>query len=282
MIEGPVHVYLHLRKGCLYKSRCNMYYLGIDIGAITGKALLISEEGDILKGIVIPTGYNREEAAFNLVEQIEHETGVLRDDIRAACSTGYGRKAVPFARFSVTEITCHARGAKYLENGADTVIDIGGQDSKGIHLGRDGRVLDFVMNDKCAAGTGRFLEVMAHALEADLEDFGALHDRADRAAEISSTCTIFAESEVITLASRGVKKEDIIAGIHGSIAKRIAAMVAPLPAGECYVMTGGVSRNRGVVKSLEQELGVSIIVPSLAQLAGALGTALIAREKVCL
>jgi predicted CoA-substrate-specific enzyme activase len=156
------------------------------------------------------------------------------------------------------------------------VIDIGGQDSKGIAVGSGGRVVDFVMNDKCAAGTGRFLEVMAHALEVDLADFGALALSAARRAKISSTCTVFAESEVVTHLAAGTPRPEVVAGIHEAIAARVATMLGRIPVKDAVVLTGGVARNAGVARMLGERLGHTIVVPEQAQLAGAIGAALIA------
>jgi predicted CoA-substrate-specific enzyme activase len=185
---------------------------------------------------------------------------------------------VPDAARTVTEISCHARGAHWLCSDVGTVIDIGGQDSKGIAIGPNGKAIDFVMNDKCAAGTGRFLEVMAHALEADLSQFGELSAKATRRAKISSTCTVFAESEVVTHLASGTPREQIIAGIHESIAARIGSMIGHLAVRDIVVLTGGVAQNSGVVQMLEEKLDRKVFVPKLAQLAGAIGAALYAQE----
>jgi predicted CoA-substrate-specific enzyme activase len=263
-----------------------MYFLGVDIGAITAKAVLIAEQsGDgadrpaIFDTFLMTAGYNREETATTLKESILEKAQVSEQDIQSVCATGYGRKAVPFADLSVTEITCHAKGALYLRPETDYVIDIGGQDAKGIRVDAAGKVVDFIMNDKCAAGTGRFLEVMAHAMETDLDQFDRLSAEAETAAAISSTCTVFAETEVVSHLAAGVSRESIIAGIHDSIAERIAAMTASIQMGDSITMTGGVSRNGGVVRALETKLGRNIHVPELGQLAGALGAAVIAWEK---
>jgi predicted CoA-substrate-specific enzyme activase len=255
-----------------------MHYAGIDIGAITAKAVLLSEEGTLLASVVTPAGYNRASAAEQVLAQALAQAGLARDAVARLVATGYGRVQVPFADRTVTEITCHARGAHRLCAEVGTVIDIGGQDSKGIAVGPKGRVLDFVMNDKCAAGTGRFLEVMAHALEVDLDQFGALSAAARRRAPISSTCTVFAESEVVTHIAAGIPREEIVAGIHESIAARIGSMVGRIAVRDAVVLTGGVAQNEGVVHALEAKLGRAVVVPELAQVAGALGAALIAAE----
>lgn len=258
-----------------------MYTAGVEVGAITAKAAILSDrdrDEELLATAVILAGYDRAAAAVQALDQAMAQTGLTREKIACLVGTGYGRVQVHGADRTVTEITCHARGAHYLCPNVRTVIDIGGQDSKGISVNANGKVLDFVMNDKCAAGTGRFLEVMAHALEADLNDFGQLALSAPRRANISSTCTVFAESEVITHVATGVPKAEIIAGIHDAIATRISTMVGRISVQGEVVLTGGVARNAGVARMLEEKLGHTVIVPEHAQLAGAIGAALIARD----
>jgi predicted CoA-substrate-specific enzyme activase len=259
-----------------------MHAAGVDVGAITAKAAILNCEGkepkNLLATALIFAGYDRAAAALQVLNQALAQAGLARDQIGRLVGTGYGRVQVPGADRTVTEITCHARGAHYLFPGVRTVIDIGGQDSKGIAVGAGGRVLDFVMNDKCAAGTGRFLEVMARALEVDLAECGEIALSAPRRASISSTCTVFAESEVITHLAAGVPRDEIIAGIHAAIAARIATMVGRLPVQDTVVMTGGVARNAGVARMLEERLGHEILVSERSQLAGAIGAALIACE----
>ncbi len=254
-----------------------MVTAGVDVGAITAKAAVFDGD-DLLATAVILAGYERSAAATKALDQALAQAELTREEIARLVGTGYGRIQVPNADRTVTEITCHARGAFFLCPDVHTVIDIGGQDSKAISVGADGKVLDFVMNDKCAAGTGRFLEVMAHALETDLVDFGPIALSAPHRAQISSTCTVFAESEVITHVASGVPKAEVIAGLHDAIAARVATMVARIPVRDSVVFTGGVARNDGVARMLEEKLKHHIVVPELAQLAGAIGAALIARE----
>ena len=256
-----------------------MYTAGVDIGAITAKAAIFGpEDRELLATALIQAGYDRATAACQVLDQTLAQARLTREQIARLVATGYGRVQVPGADRTVTEITCHARGAHYLCPDVRTVIDIGGQDSKGIAVGKGGKVLDFVMNDKCAAGTGRFLEVMARALEVDLVDFGRLALSAPRRAKISSTCTVFAESEVVTHLAAGVPRAEIIAGIHEAIAARVATMVGRLWVQDVVVLTGGVARNAGVARMLEEKLGHAILVPQYAQLAGAIGAALIAQN----
>jgi predicted CoA-substrate-specific enzyme activase len=254
-----------------------MITAGVDVGAITAKAAIFGE-GALRATTVVLAGYDRAAAALQALDRALAQAGLTRGQVSHLVATGYGRVQVPGADRTVTEITCHARGAHHLCPEVHTVIDIGGQDSKGIAVGANGRVLDFVMNDKCAAGTGRFLEVMARALEVDLVDFGAMALTAPRRAKISSTCTVFAESEVVTHLATGKPREEIIAGIHEAIAARVATMVGRTCVRDAVVLTGGVARNLGVARMLEEKLGHTIVVPELAQLAGAIGAALIAGE----
>ena len=252
-----------------------MITAGIDIGSITTKAAVVVE-GKIRGTRVIFTGYNAEQAGAKVYEELLKELGIEKFDVRRVVSTGYGRNSVKFMDKAMTEIICHGAGAHYLNPRARSVIDIGGQDSKAIILDEKGKVKNFAMNDKCAAGTGRFLEVMARALEVDLDGFGALSLRAVDPSRISSLCTVFAESEVISLISKGEKRENIIAGIHESIAARIAAMANRLRIAPLVVMTGGVAKNIGVVKALERKIGMAVEVSEYAQVNGAIGAALLA------
>ncbi|MDH7487300.1 MAG: acyl-CoA dehydratase activase [Anaerolineae bacterium] len=254
-----------------------MYYAGVDVGAITAKAAIL-DDSRFVASAVMAAGYNRAAAAEQVLAQALQQAGLERMAVARLVATGYGRVQVPQADRTVTEITCHGRGAHWLCPDVRTVIDIGGQDSKGIAVNAAGRVVDFVMNDKCAAGTGRFLEIMAHALEEDLERFGELALRAARRVAISSTCTVFAESEIVTHIAAGVPKPEIIAGIHEAIAARIASMVARLAVQDVVMLTGGVARNVGLARMLEEKLGHTIVVLPEAQITGAIGAALFARE----
>ncbi len=254
-----------------------MYYAGIDLGSITAKAVIIGS-GQILASAITFSGYNSAETARKVLAQALDQASLPRHAIARLVATGYGRVRVPDADKQVTEITCHARGAYWLHPKTRTIIDIGGQDSKGIVLNDDGKVVDFVMNDKCAAGTGRFLDVMARALEEDVDRLGELSLSAPRRAQISSTCTVFAESEVISHIAAGVPKDVIIAGIHEAIAARISGMVQRLALRDEVIMTGGVARNAGVAHMLEEKLGYRILVLPQAQITGAIGAALIAQE----
>jgi predicted CoA-substrate-specific enzyme activase len=246
---------------------------GIDIGSNTAKAAVMND-GHLLGTSVIHAGYNAEAAGRRALNELIASLGLRTEDIQRVVATGYGRKSVAIAHRTATELVCHAAGARFLDPSILSVIDIGGQDSKAIVMDELGRMVNFTMNDKCAAGTGRFLEVMARAMEADLNEFGSLSLVAKNPAKISSICTVFAESEVISLISRGETRENIIAGIHEAIASRVAAMANRIGIREPLMMTGGVSQNVGVVRALEKATGCRIIVSERAQLAGAIGAAL--------
>jgi predicted CoA-substrate-specific enzyme activase len=252
-----------------------MITAGIDIGSITAKAALF-DKGKVMATKVIFTGYNAEAAGLKVYEEVLKEAGVDKSQVAKIVSTGYGRNSVKFADKSYTEIMCHATGAHFLNPHIRSIIDIGGQDSKAILLDDKGKVKNFVMNDKCAAGTGRFLEVMARAMEVNLDEFGAMSIKSKQPSKISSLCTVFAESEVISLIAKGEQRQDIIAGIHESIAARITSMIGRLGLQEPVMITGGVARNVGVVHALEKKLGMKIEVSPFAQVNGAIGAAVLA------
>jgi len=251
---------------------------GIDIGSLSAEAVIMSG-GKILAYSIVPTGADSRRAAETALEKALESAGRSRDEIGFVVATGYGRANVPLASLQVTEITCHGRGAVYLFPDARTVIDIGGQDSKVIRLDDRGTVVDFVMNDKCAAGTGRFLEVMARALETEVDRLSEVAATASRSATISSMCTVFAESEVVSLIGQGAPRDEIARGLMESVAERTASMVHRVGLAPEVVMTGGVAKNKGVVRALEKRLGRVIRVPDEPQIVGALGAALVAAGR---
>ncbi len=255
-----------------------MITIGVDVGSITTKAAAV-KDGKLVAETLIMTGYDAAKAAGTVYEAILSELDVEAASISSIVATGYGRNSMPSANRKVTEITCHAAGASYLNSKTRSVIDIGGQDSKAIVLTETGGVKDFVMNDKCAAGTGRFLEVMARALEVDLDDFGTISLQSKNPAVISSLCTVFAESEVISLISKGELRENIIAGIHESIVARIVAMANRIGLTDSVMITGGVAKNVGLIKALEKKIGQPVEVSPKAQIAGAIGAAIIAMQS---
>jgi len=259
------------------QHRGDMRTAGIDIGSITTKAAIV-DDGSVIGTRVAFTGYNANLAGRSVYEGLLEELGVDASSVEKIISTGYGRNSVDFADKSMTEIICHGAGAHFINPDVRSIIDIGGQDSKALVIDEQGRVKDFVMNDKCAAGTGRFLEVMARALEVNLDDFGAMSLRSETPSKISSICTVFAESEVISLISKGEVRENIIAGIHDSVASRVFAMSQRIGLARPVMMTGGVAKNIGVVRALEKRLGSSIEVNSFAQVNGAIGAAVLAAK----
>ena len=255
-----------------------MYVAGIDIGSVSTE-IVVLKDGGLLMSAITSTGNSSKRAAEELFERTCREIGLEREVFDFIVTTGYGRKSTDIGDMVVTELSCHACGAWHLDSGIRTVIDIGGQDSKVIKVDRDGRGLDFVMNDKCAAGTGRFLEVMARVLEVGVEDMGDVALSSERSAVISSMCTVFAESEVVSLIAEGCPVESIIRGLMDSVATRVSSMVHRIGLEQKVMLTGGVAKNRGVLRAMEEKLGTDIIVTEEPQIVGALGAALIAGDK---
>ncbi|MBC7104586.1 MAG: 2-hydroxyglutaryl-CoA dehydratase [Firmicutes bacterium] len=252
-----------------------MITVGIDMGSVTTKAVVLVD-GRWGGASLLPTGADNRGSAEAVLARALAEAGVGREQVAAIVATGYGRINAPFAHRQVTEITCHGRGCHALLPQTRTIVDVGGQDSKVIRVDDRGRVVDFVMNDKCAAGTGRFLEVMARALETDLAGLAALARRARASVPISSTCTVFAESEVISYVAQGRPKEEIIRGLHEAVVDRLEAMLGRVGVEPAVAMTGGVALNRAIVEELGRRLGMEVHVPPHPQLVGAFGAALIA------
>ena len=254
-----------------------MIFAGIDIGSITAKAAII-KDNQLLSTHVIMTGYDIQTAGTRVFEELLSKSNILRNEVQTIISTGYGRNSVDFADKALTEIICHGAGAHFLNPEIRGIIDVGGQDSKAILLDDNGQVSNFSMNDKCAAGTGRFIEVMANALELNLDQLGEFSLKSDKPSKISSICTVFAESEVISMIAKQEKRENIIAGIHESAAARIATLATKIRIKEPVMMTGGVAKNQGMVKALENRLKCKIIVSESAQENGAIGAAVIASK----
>jgi predicted CoA-substrate-specific enzyme activase len=252
----------------------------MDVGSLSTDVVLLDRKGTVVSWAVLPTGPRGGQTAQLALRTALEKGRVKADKLVRVVATGYGRKMVDLAHRTVTEITCHARGAFFLFSEARTVIDVGGQDSKVIRLDDRGRVGDFVMNDKCAAGTGRFLEVMAQALEVGIEGFAELAARGGKSVAITSTCTVFAESEVISLLAEGVEAKAVAAGLAEAVANRVAGLAQRIGVEPRVIMTGGVAKNRAVVAALERHLGVRVAVPPEPQIVGALGAALIALEEV--
>ncbi|RYD06448.1 2-hydroxyglutaryl-CoA dehydratase [Desulforamulus aquiferis] len=238
--------------------------------------MLVGEE---IKYLIKPTGWSPRDAGVKAYEELLEQVGCSPKDVNCRVGTGYGRVSLSFIDKAVTEIHCHARGAAYLIGKGGLVVDIGGQDSKAILINQKGKVLDFTMNDKCAAGTGRFLQVIATALGVDVSELADLAVGRNPL-EINSMCTVFAESEVISLLAKGEDKRDIIAGIHRSVARRVWSMASRFGPVEQVIFTGGVAQNKDMQDKLTQASGCPVIVPEFSQVAGALGAALYARDII--
>ncbi len=253
------------------------YYLGLDIGSTASKCVILDGGGAVVGSAVVPAGVGTS-GPGRARDAALAAAGLAEEAVTRSAATGYGRHTWPGAD-AVSELSAHALGAHATFPEARTVLDIGGQDAKVIRLGPTGRMEAFLMNDKCAAGTGRFLDVMARALELRVEELEAKDAEAVSPVSISSTCTVFAESEVISQQAKGAPLPDLVAGIHASVAARAASLVKRLGLTEPLVMTGGVAQNAGVVRALERELGVAVRVSPLAQLNGAYGAALYAMRN---
>lgn len=254
-------------------------FAGIDVGSATTKAVVLRKD-KIVGFAVNPTIPDRRIPA-NTLEQALIKTKFRKENISRIVATGYGRINVDFADKIITEITCHGMGAKWLNKKITAVIDIGGQDSKAIVLNEHGEVNDFVMNDKCAAGTGRFIELIANTLNIPLEKVGKLSLKGKKPADISSMCAVFAESEVVSLVAEGVSSENILAGIHKAIARRVVSMARRTGLEQKTIaLTGGIAKNVGMVRALEQELGTKIYLSKEPQIVGALGAALLAAQHL--
>lgn len=258
-----------------------MHYLGIDIGSLSCDAVIVDGDGQVVASSVVPTGARNAEAIARSKAEALAASGLAEGDIAALVSTGYGRRRVEGRARAVTEISCHGKGIRWLLPDTRLLVDIGGQDSKAILFGADGAVVDFAMNDKCAAGTGRFLEAMARALEVDITELAQMDEGASGSLTLSSMCTVFAESEVVSLIAEGAEVNEIVSGLNRAVATRVRAMVkrlAPNLDGLPVAMSGGVAYNGGVVRALEGMLGVAIAVPPQPDTVGALGAALVARQ----
>ncbi len=256
------------------------YFAGVDSGSTSTDVVILNRQKEMIAGIILPTGAGAALGAERALEEALKSAGLAREDIDAVVTTGYGRTAIQFGDKSITEITCHARGAHFLDPEVRTVIDIGGQDSKVIRLDEEGNVVNFVMNDKCAAGTGRFLEMMARTLEMSLDEMSKLGLDHKEDITISSMCTVFAESEVVSLIAQNKAPDDIVHGLNKAVAVKTASLLKRVDGQEKFMMTGGVSKNLGLVKTLEEKLGTSLVISKSAQLCGALGAALFAMDMV--
>jgi predicted CoA-substrate-specific enzyme activase len=255
----------------------HIYFAGIDLGSTMTKVVIIDRDDNICASVIRHTGAAHRHLANILMKEALAQASLSFDEISYVVATGYGRITVPFADRQITELSCHARGVSRFFPKVRLAIDIGGQDAKGLKINR-GRLLDFVMSDKCAAGTGRFLEVIAKALGLKIDDLGSISLKSTAKVSISNTCTVFAQQEVVSRLSEGLPLEDILAGIHDAIARRVARMVERLEVAPDVLFTGGVAKNPGVVKALEENLGCEVLVPEEPLLSGAIGAALLGKE----
>jgi len=256
------------------------YAAGVDVGSTQTKAVIIDEDREIVSRSLIDTGANVVKAAENVYLEALKKSGVQEEEIEFVVGTGYGRYRVTFGNTQVTEISCHGRGAVHMFPNTQTVLDMGGQDTKAIRVGSTGEIIDFCMNDKCAAGTGRFLEAASTALEIPLDELGATALRAVKPVRISTTCTVFAESEVLSWLGKGKKIEDILLGVHQSIASRSIGLLRRVGIEQELTFTGGVAKNEGMVKVLNEILGFEVNVGDDSHYMGAIGAALFAHDYV--
>jgi predicted CoA-substrate-specific enzyme activase len=254
------------------------YFAGIDVGSTMTKVVILNR--GIIASIIGPTGPEHRRLANQVMEEALKKADISFHSITYIVSTGYGRINVPFADKQFTEITCHAKGIASLFPEAKTIIDIGGQDVKGIKIDRYGKIIDFAMNDKCAAGTGRFIEVIADTLGVPLDKVGTLSLQSKNPAKISNICTIWAQQEVAASLAEGVPVFDLLAGIHQSLADRIIRMVNRLKVEEAVIVTGGGGKNKGLLKAFSEQLGYQVLVPEEPLITGALGAALLGKEIV--
>ena len=262
------------------KGDGKMYVMGIDSGSTSTNAVIMDGERNIVASSVVRTGAKSGESAQRILGEILEKAGLKREDISWIVSTGYGRVSIDFADENVTEISCHGRGAHYFNPSVRTILDIGGQDSKAIHLNEAGEVTDFVMNDKCAAGTGRFLEMIARTLEVDVDDLGPEALRSTEDIEITSMCSVFAESEVISLIANNKEKADIANGVCRAIAGKAYSLLKRVGMEETFMMTGGVAKNPGVVRAVEEKIQSRLYICPEPEVVGAAGAALYALDKM--
>lgn len=254
-------------------------FAGVDIGSLTTKSVILSD-GVVLGTSIIPTGIYPEKSGKEALQKAMEVSECKTEKPSFTVATGYGRISAPYADETVTEITCHAKGAYSLDPQVRTIIDMGGQDCKVIRIDESGNVTDFIMNDKCAAGTGRFLEVIASAFKVSLDALGPMALGAKELVPISSTCTVFAESEVISLLARGEKPENILRGVHHAIAQRVTGMTVRVGVEDVILFSGGVAKNEGMKNALEKTFHKTVVVPSFdPQNIGALGAARVAESR---
>lgn len=256
-----------------------IYAAGIDVGSTQTKGIILSDKREIVARALTDTGAYVTRAAERCFAEALRAGGIEREQVVYVVGTGYGRYKVTFGDAQITEISCHARGACYLFPSTRTVIDMGGQDAKGIKVGADGDVKDFVMNDKCAAGTGRFLATAAEALGMGLDDIGETSLQAKNPVRLTTVCTVFVESDIMSYLAQGKKTEDILGGVHSAIAARTISLIRRVGIEPEVTFTGGVSRNLGMVRALEEKLGMKLNVSPDSHFVGALGASIFALER---
>ncbi|MBS4931478.1 MAG: 2-hydroxyacyl-CoA dehydratase [Clostridiales bacterium] len=257
-----------------------MYVMGVDSGSTSTNAVIMDQDRKIKAFSVVRTGAKSGESADKILKEVLEKAELKREDISWIVSTGYGRVSIPYADETVTEISCHGRGAHYFNPKIHTILDIGGQDSKGIKLSDKGEVIDFVMNDKCAAGTGRFLEMIARTLEVDISELGTIALQSTEDIEITSMCSVFAESEVISLIANNKEKTDIANGICRAIANKSFSLLKRVGMEGEYMMTGGVAKNPGVVRAVEEKIGAKLYICPEPEIVGATGAAMYALDRL--
>lgn len=255
------------------------FTMGIDVGSTASKCVILKDGKEIVSQAVISVGTGTSGPARAIKQALEGAGFQSIEDLDCAVATGYGRNSLEEVPLQMSELSCHAKGAHFLFPRVRTIIDIGGQDSKALKVSDSGMLENFVMNDKCAAGTGRFLDVIAKVLEVSLDDLEKLDEQSKMDVAISSTCTVFAESEVISQLAKGTKIEDIVKGIHTAIASRVGSLAKRVGIKDDVIMTGGVALNKGMVRALEKNIGFKIHTSEYCQLNGAIGAALFAYQK---
>lgn len=256
------------------------YAAGVDVGSTQTKAVIVDEDRNIVARALTDTGANVIKAAENAFHEALQASDLREEEVEYVIGTGYGRYKVTFGNTQVTEISCHGRGAVHMFPGTRTVIDMGGQDTKAIRVSSSGEITDFCMNDKCAAGTGRFLGAASSALDIPLDQLGATALAGERPVKISTTCTVFAESEVLSWLGKGKKIEDILLGVHQSIAGRSAGLTRRVGIEEEVTFTGGVAKNVAMIETLNERLGLKVNVSEESHYMGALGAALFALDHI--
>ncbi len=255
-----------------------MHFAGIDIGSCGSKGVIMDDEGKIIASTIIQTGSESVKTAQRVFHRMSAQTGLKLDDMVYIVATGYGRVLVPFSQKNISEISCHARGAHWFYPSVRTILDMGGQDCKAIRCDETGKVINFVMNDKCAGGTGRFLEVIADVLGLPLDEIGKFALESRKAIPFTTICAVFAKSEALSLLKKGAAKQDILAGLNDAIAVRSFNLLKRVYIAEDFTITGGISKNAGMVQKITEKVGIKPLLADDPQLVGAVGAALYARR----